>query len=137
MNILDQPVITGDWNGDGRTDVARTGFSGIVSRVSSGTGWKDYDSIDGFGISSGYSSTLRFPVLTGEWNGDEQYPDTGQQVVPLQCRNRRTHPALCCFRGAGRTVLIRLHSYGKFCQSIGFICKTAYRHCNPAIKHLP
>jgi RHS repeat-associated protein len=65
------PIFTGDWNGDGRTDVARVGKKGINFKISSSTyGWQHYGIIEGLGTDSGYTDGNEFPVFTGDWNGD-------------------------------------------------------------------
>ena len=64
------PVLTGDWNGDGITDIARVGGNEIRFRVSSGAGWHFYPNLGNFSPGQGYQDTSVHPILTGDWNGD-------------------------------------------------------------------
>ncbi len=65
------PIITGDWNGDGKTDFARVGNDGIYFKVSTGSGWQeaDYPSLP-LGKNDGYTDNNIYPIITGDWNGD-------------------------------------------------------------------
>ena len=65
------PIITGDWNGDGKTDVGRVYDNGVIFFISSGNGWTPYQTLNQFGKdSAGYTNNNYFPILTGDWNGD-------------------------------------------------------------------
>ncbi len=64
------PILIGDWNGDGRTDIGRVHNTGTTFQVSTGSGWRAYaDDWDG-GPNRGFSNASRYPVLIGDWNGD-------------------------------------------------------------------
>ncbi|KLN58858.1 hypothetical protein WH96_20790, partial [Kiloniella spongiae] len=64
------PVMVGDWNGDGLSDLMRVHDDGISFRVSTGTGWAIYDGLNVFGRNAGYSNDNTHPVTVGDWNGD-------------------------------------------------------------------
>jgi hypothetical protein len=71
------PVFTGDWNGDGRTDISRCGVNALLFVTATDGGWKYYGSADGLGAGNGnlardqgYSNGHKYPILTGDWNGD-------------------------------------------------------------------
>jgi RHS repeat-associated protein len=64
------PVLTGDWNGDGKTDFGRVNNAGIYFRVSSGSGWLGYPDGPSWGPNSGYTDGDKYPFLIGDWNGD-------------------------------------------------------------------
>lgn len=63
-------VFTGDWNGDGRTDIARITDAGVLYYVSTGGGWSNLGTLNNFGIAAGYTDTEVFPLFVGDWNGD-------------------------------------------------------------------
>ncbi len=64
------PVLTGDWNGDGKTDFGRVNDAGIFFRVSTGSGWAGYPNGPPWGPNGGYTGANRYPLLIGDWNGD-------------------------------------------------------------------
>lgn len=64
------PVLIGDWNGDGKSDIARVTASGIEFHVSSGTGWTRMTGIGGLSPAQGFSDANAYPVVIGDWNGD-------------------------------------------------------------------
>jgi len=64
------PTLIGDWDGDGRTDIARVGIDRIYFYVSTGSGFNQIDSLNGLAPAQGFSNTSDYPILTGEWNGD-------------------------------------------------------------------
>lgn len=65
------PILIGDWNGDGRTDVGRVGESSIVFHVSTGSGWEAYSgTISGWSPGNGFDDAGVNPILTGDFNGD-------------------------------------------------------------------
>ncbi|MFA5904865.1 MAG: toxin TcdB middle/N-terminal domain-containing protein [Desulfobacula sp.] len=64
------PVITGDWNGDGKEDIGRVGPSGIIFYVSTGTGWQLMTTLDDLDPSQGFANNNEYPIITGDWNGD-------------------------------------------------------------------
>ncbi|WP_085907079.1 SpvB/TcaC N-terminal domain-containing protein [Kiloniella majae] len=64
------PLVTGDWNGDGRTDIARVFGSGISFNHSTGTGWSESYNLWSYGAGSYYLDNNRYPLLIGDWSGD-------------------------------------------------------------------
>jgi len=64
------PILTGDWNGDGRTDIARASCCGITFYVATDSGWAWHSELPTFAQSQGYNDVNHFPILTGDWNGD-------------------------------------------------------------------
>ncbi|MCP3942526.1 MAG: hypothetical protein GY710_13710 [Desulfobacteraceae bacterium] len=63
------PIITGDWNGDGLTDVARADGGKVTFYISTGTGWqKHFVLLMNDRVS--YNNNDEFPILTGDFNGD-------------------------------------------------------------------
>lgn len=69
-NYSDQcPFLTGDWNGDGRTDIGRTKDNTIKFYISIDTGFETYHTLSGFGWQPGMTQD-RYPIFTGDWNGD-------------------------------------------------------------------
>ncbi|WP_417452456.1 FG-GAP repeat domain-containing protein [Kiloniella sp.] len=68
-NSNDNPLITGDWNGDGLVDVARVSSSDVKFYVSRGTGWNNHPTLNDFGKSS-FANGRDYPIITGDWNGD-------------------------------------------------------------------
>jgi len=69
-NATQYPVITGDWNGDGRTDFARVHGQGLAFFVSTGTGFQWYADPGNFSPGQGYTDVNTYPILVGDWNGD-------------------------------------------------------------------
>ncbi|WP_085907066.1 glycine-rich domain-containing protein [Kiloniella majae] len=68
-NASHYPLITGDWNGDGRTDIGRVTTSGIEFFTSSGNRFDAFTFLSALGKSS-YSDDPTYPLITGDWNGD-------------------------------------------------------------------
>ncbi len=68
-NSNDNPLITGDWNGDGLVDVGRVGSGEIKFYVSRGTGWNAHPTLNDFGKNN-FANGRDYPVVTGDWNGD-------------------------------------------------------------------
>jgi len=66
------PIVIGDWNGDGKTDVGRVGTTGVSFYISDGTGgWTAFGSgLAGFSPGQGYSDFNTYPIFTDDWNGD-------------------------------------------------------------------
>lgn len=65
------PVITGDWNGDGKNDVGRIHHSGVKFYISTGSGWSTFNSItNNLCPSAGFSDSIKYPIISGDWNGD-------------------------------------------------------------------
>lgn len=67
------PVITGDFNGDGKTDLGRVTNSGISFYLSNGTsnGWTPGGQINGLGYhETTSSSAVSHPMVVGDFNGD-------------------------------------------------------------------
>ncbi len=62
-----EPILTGDWNGDGRSDVARVLGRQIISYVRSGEELIPYSTIT---LSTNYRDTNSTPIFVGDWNGD-------------------------------------------------------------------
>ena len=65
------PMIIGDINGDGLTDLGRVNNTGISFYLSDGNGGWDssIDAIDDLGKTT-YTSSSDYPVITGDFNGD-------------------------------------------------------------------
>ncbi|RPI78063.1 MAG: hypothetical protein EHM45_06880, partial [Desulfobacteraceae bacterium] len=68
------PVTTGDFNGDGKTDVAIVHINGVYVFLSTGrANWVRIKDIPDLGINQGfvdYSGGLKFPLAIGDFNGD-------------------------------------------------------------------
>lgn len=69
-DVNKNPILIGDWNGDGKTDIARVGDSSVSFYVSTGKGFKSYPKLGNFSPSQGFSDNNKYPVITGDWNGD-------------------------------------------------------------------
>lgn len=69
-DALRNPVVTGDWNGDGLTDIARFGNDKVTFASSTGVGFEHLTSIPNLTSAFGYSDAKVFPVIVGDWNGD-------------------------------------------------------------------
>ncbi len=64
------PVVTGDWNGDGKTDLARVYYYGTHVFLSNGVGLvRQPDTEFGY-MNSGYSNSYDYPLFSGDFNGD-------------------------------------------------------------------
>ncbi len=64
------PIITGDWNGDGKTDWARVHYYGIRFFISNAAGFTQYAEMPGWGPGGGLSNGSTYPLIAGDWNGD-------------------------------------------------------------------
>jgi hypothetical protein len=66
------PLVIGDFNGDGKTDVGRVYQFGISFKLSDGIGgWKSIGGISGtYGPGQGYADNNRYPLVIGDFNGD-------------------------------------------------------------------
>jgi len=69
-NANEYPLVIGDFNGDGKTDVGRVYYSGVAFYLSTGTGWRGIASISDLGISQGYTNAGNYPLVIGDFNGD-------------------------------------------------------------------
>ncbi len=69
-NASRYPVLAGDWNGDGKTDIARVHNGGLAVALSTGSGWQQATGVPGWGPDSGFMDGNVYPLLTGDWNGD-------------------------------------------------------------------
>ena len=54
------PIMSGDFNGDGKTDVGRIVSNGIKFYTSTGGGWSDFSSITGFSPAEGYTNNTKY-----------------------------------------------------------------------------
>ncbi|MFT3848686.1 MAG: VCBS repeat-containing protein [Propionivibrio sp.] len=64
------PIFTGDWDGDGKTDWARVRNAGVTFFVSSGDGSFSRVGMAGYGPDAGFADGNKYPIFTGDWNGD-------------------------------------------------------------------
>jgi YD repeat-containing protein len=64
------PMVIGDFNGDGKTDVGRVTGGGITIYLSTGTGWAPMDSIANLARAQGYADSFAYPIFTGDFTGD-------------------------------------------------------------------
>jgi RHS repeat-associated protein len=65
------PVVTGDWNSDGKTDLARVNYYGTHVFLSTGSGLLKQPDIADFGYNgSGYSNSFDYPLFASDFNGD-------------------------------------------------------------------
>ncbi|MEW5745818.1 MAG: FG-GAP-like repeat-containing protein [Nitrospirota bacterium] len=65
------PLVIGDFNGDGRTDVGRVHGSGVRVYLSSGSGgWTMINDLADFSPAQGYGYNGVFPIFAGDFNGD-------------------------------------------------------------------
>jgi RHS repeat-associated protein len=65
------PVLNGDWNCDGKTDVARVAGSAVHIFLSTGMGLVQQPDLNIFGFHQpGYEDKSIHPVFTGDFNGD-------------------------------------------------------------------
>ena len=64
------PTLTGDWNGDGKTDFARVYLGGVNFFVATDAGFVSYAQVAAYAPSTGYTDGSTFPIFTGDWNGD-------------------------------------------------------------------
>ncbi|THB81729.1 MAG: hypothetical protein D3926_00605, partial [Desulfobacteraceae bacterium] len=77
VNNNTHPIFTGDWDGDGRTDIGRLGNDGIKFYLSRDDGFVLFDVITNHNFSSFYFT----PTFTGDFNGDGKTDFGGQQGV--------------------------------------------------------
>ena len=70
LNSNEYPIVIGDWNGDGKTDIGRVWSQGVIFLISTGNGWVNYNSLGGCAPVYGFTNNDLYPVLTGDWNGD-------------------------------------------------------------------
>jgi len=133
------PLLIGDFNGDGKTEVGRTGMSGTNFYQLTGSGWQMSSSFGDFGQNQGYDSANTHPVIVGDFDGDGRtdvgrvastgvtfyrLTDSGWQM--MSCLNdfgqnqgyAGDNPLLIGdFNGDGRTDVGRVHENGtKFYQ---------------------
>ncbi len=64
-----QPLITGDWNGDGRTDIGRLGNDTARLYISTGTGFQFFNNVR-FQYNRYGQDLIKYPFVLGDWNGD-------------------------------------------------------------------
>ena len=69
-SIGDYPFETGDWNGDGRTDIARVTASAIRFYTAQATGFEFLTSLSDLSPAQGFSNNDTRPLISGDWNGD-------------------------------------------------------------------
>lgn len=68
-----KPLLTGDWNGDGKTDVGRVNATGVGFYVSTGVGgWEALSGLADFSPAQGLTNANTYPIFTGDWNGDSK-----------------------------------------------------------------
>lgn len=102
------PIVTGDWNGDGKTDWARVHSAGIRFFVSTGSAFTSMTDVAGWGTGNGFTDANTYPILTGDWNGDG-----------LTDWARVQHSAVSFFLSTG-SGFTQLPSYPGFSPSQGF-----------------
>jgi hypothetical protein len=65
------PIMSGDWNGDGKTDFARVLNDGIYFFLSNGGGsFSQAHKLSGWSPDSRFYSSDVYPIFTGDWDGD-------------------------------------------------------------------
>lgn len=64
------PIEAGDWNGDGRTDIARVVSNGVRFYVSQPAGLELFTTILDLSPAQGYADNSTRPFVVGDWNGD-------------------------------------------------------------------
>ena len=69
-DINEFPILTGDFNRDGRTDVARVTSTAVKVYVSTGSGFQTYAELPTFSKAQGYLNNKEYPIITGDFNGD-------------------------------------------------------------------
>jgi len=69
-NNNEHPIMLGDFNGDGRTDIARVANTSIAVYVSTGSGFERYNDLPGFGKNQGFPNNNEYPVISGDFNAD-------------------------------------------------------------------
>ena len=69
-NANNYPLVIGDFNGDGRTDVGRVGWTGVTFYTLTDSGWQYIGFLGDFGYNSGYTNANNYPLVIGDFNGD-------------------------------------------------------------------
>jgi hypothetical protein len=69
-NVNENPIILGDWNGDGRTDFARVAQYEIFFWVSTGSGYQSLTHLLDLTPIVNFWSARNFPLQVGDFNGD-------------------------------------------------------------------
>lgn len=160
LNDESYPLFTGDWNGDGKTDIARIGTSGIKTCLASGVGqFSSCQTILDF-YPPGYTNTNTYPLVVGDWNGDGNtdfgrvsdtdvltYISNGDgtfylgipfnNMSPSQnYPNSATYPILTGdWNGDGKTDLARIGTAGvKACLSVG---NGQFNNCHTLVDFRP
>ncbi len=65
------PIFTGDWNGDGLTDIGRINGNGIGTYYANGAGFVLGDGADGIlSPGQGFANNQTYPIFVGDFNGD-------------------------------------------------------------------
>ncbi len=64
------PIFTGDWNGDGKTDIGRATDDGVAYYISCYGNWVSYPVLNDCSLKQGATDIFKSPVLIGDWNGD-------------------------------------------------------------------
>ncbi len=135
-NSYEHPMVTGDWNGDGKTDVGRFGEDEANFYVSGENGFELYDTLSALTGSDNYTNVDEYPVVTGDFNGDGKtdigrigdsgvavYHSTGNGFVSAtgissnlgknSYPNNNTYPVVTGdFNGDGRTDIGRVNDGG-------------------------
>lgn len=70
LDDMRDPLIAGDWNGDGLTDIARVGATKMDFMTSNRYGFSWMTSINDLSRQQGYTDRKTYPLLVGDWNGD-------------------------------------------------------------------
>ncbi len=70
-NANTHPLVLGDFNGDGKTDVGRVSGSGVQIYLSDGAGgWSAMPSLPHLGTNEGFTNAYVYPMAIGDFNGD-------------------------------------------------------------------
>ncbi|MEH0021379.1 MAG: FG-GAP-like repeat-containing protein [Desulfobacter sp.] len=69
-NTDSHPLVIGDWDGDGKTDIGRVDQSRVGFYKSTGSGWQVYTPLNDFSPAQFYTDQKNRPIFTGDWNGD-------------------------------------------------------------------
>jgi RHS repeat-associated protein len=70
-NSTRYPIITGDWNGDGRTDIARVHGQNTRFYISTASGYQLFNNLTtSLPLFNNDNDGLAFPLVAGDWNGD-------------------------------------------------------------------
>ncbi len=77
------PVMVGDWNNDGYSDIARVGREGLYIFHSTGHGFTSSPQlVQAYGFQQGFSDNERYPIFSGDFNRDGA-PDIGRVAAGL------------------------------------------------------